>query len=149
MRRILFSRVMAFITVGGKRIRMHSRKCLAAAVERGCLVAGVAETESRTFISGSNTSSLQAFPHKLQAPPSANAWLSCSKNTPRREYFRMGGTGIKAQEEEEEEHKLIFKQKTNTQSLINDEQAELCAVGGEKGLWVVEMRRIWTATLMF
>lgn len=147
MRKTLFSRVMAFITVGGKRIRMHSRKCLAAAV--GVLVAGVAETESRTFISGSNTSSLQAFPHKLQAPPSANAWLSCSKNTPRREYFRMGGRGIKAQEQEEEEHKLIFKQKTNTQSLISDEQAGLCAVGGEKGPWVVEMRRIWNATLMF
>lgn len=44
---------------------------------------------------------------------------------------------------EEEERELIFKQK-QTQSLINDEQAELCAVGGEKGPWVGDMRGIWT-----
>ncbi|TNN58521.1 hypothetical protein EYF80_031243 [Liparis tanakae] len=42
----------------------------------GCPVPGNAETETRTRIAGSNTSSLQAFPHKRQASPSTNARYS-------------------------------------------------------------------------
>lgn len=80
-RGILLSRAMDFISVGGRRMPMHSGELLGGERRGRAPVSGwqCGHWIKDEHLGIKRVPTPQVFPHKLPASASANAWLSCLK----------------------------------------------------------------------